>query len=131
MGSASALISEDVIFAQYRESGVFQQRGFTLKEFMSQLFANRNDLGKGRNMPVHYGSQRLNIVSFFACLIYDVTLKWSSTLSLPLSQHKFRKLPALPTPLNCKAFKIPTSLRELWPAILVRALQAKETSTLR
>lgn len=67
MGSASALIPEDVIFAQYRETGVFQQRGFTLEEFMSQLFANRNDLGKGRNMPVHYGSQRLNIVSFLAC----------------------------------------------------------------
>jgi 2-oxoisovalerate dehydrogenase E1 component subunit alpha len=45
-----------VVFAQYRETGVFQQRGFTLKQFMSQLFANRNDTGKGRNMPVHYGS---------------------------------------------------------------------------
>ncbi len=62
VGSASALIPEDVIFAQYRETGVFQQRGFTLEDFMSQLFANRNDSGKGRNMPVHYGSRKLNIV---------------------------------------------------------------------
>ncbi|PGH08174.1 2-oxoisovalerate dehydrogenase E1 component, alpha subunit [Blastomyces parvus] len=60
VGSAAALIPEDVIFAQYRETGVFQQRGFTLKDFMSQLFANRNDNGKGRNMPVHYGSSKLN-----------------------------------------------------------------------
>ncbi|KAI4179513.1 MAG: hypothetical protein L6R41_007803 [Letrouitia leprolyta] len=61
IGSASALSPEDVIFAQYREAGVFQQRGFTLEDFMSQLFANRKDNGKGRNMPVHYGSSKLNI----------------------------------------------------------------------
>ncbi|KAL8957321.1 MAG: hypothetical protein Q9183_006091, partial [Haloplaca sp. 2 TL-2023] len=61
VGSASALSPEDVIFAQYRETGVFQQRGFTLEDFMSQLFANRKDNGKGRNMPVHYGSSKLNV----------------------------------------------------------------------
>jgi 2-oxoisovalerate dehydrogenase E1 component alpha subunit len=63
VGSASALEKEDVIFSQYREAGVFKQRGFTFEEFMSQLFANRKDYGKGRNMPVHYGSRELNIVS--------------------------------------------------------------------
>jgi 2-oxoisovalerate dehydrogenase E1 component alpha subunit len=60
VGSAAALLPEDVIFAQYREAGVFQQRGFRLDEFMNQLFANRKDNGKGRNMPVHYGSSKLN-----------------------------------------------------------------------
>ncbi|RDW81405.1 thiamine pyrophosphate-dependent dehydrogenase E1 component subunit alpha [Aspergillus mulundensis] len=55
VGSAAALTPDDVVFAQYRETGVFQQRGFTLKQFMSQLFANANDNGRGRNMPVHYG----------------------------------------------------------------------------
>jgi 2-oxoisovalerate dehydrogenase E1 component alpha subunit len=34
---------------------------------MSQLFANKDDPGKGRNMPVHYGSQKLNIVSSPSC----------------------------------------------------------------
>lgn len=61
VGSASALTPGDVIFCQYREQGVYQQRGFTMKEFMGQLFANKNDPGRGRNMPVHYGSARLNI----------------------------------------------------------------------
>jgi len=64
VGSASALVPEDVIFAQYRETGVFKQRGFTLEEFMNQLFANSKDSGRGRNMPVHYGSSKLNIVWF-------------------------------------------------------------------
>lgn len=63
MGSASALSPEDVIFAQYREAGVYKQRGFELDDFMNQLFANRKDSGKGRNMPVHYGCSKLNIVS--------------------------------------------------------------------
>jgi len=62
VGSSSALARDDVVFCQYREQGVFQERGFTLRDFMSQLFANRNDPGKGRNMPVHYGSRELNIV---------------------------------------------------------------------
>jgi 2-oxoisovalerate dehydrogenase E1 component alpha subunit len=61
VGSASALTKEDVIFAQYREAGVFQYRGFKLDDFMNQLFANRLDPGQGRNMPVHYGSRELNI----------------------------------------------------------------------
>lgn len=62
VGSASALAREDVVFCQYREQGVFQQRGFTLSEFMNQLFANCKDTGRGRNMPVHYGSRELHIV---------------------------------------------------------------------
>jgi 2-oxoisovalerate dehydrogenase E1 component alpha subunit len=60
VGSASALEPEDVVFAQYREAGVFKARGFGLDDFMAQLFANRNDPGRGRNMPVHYGSRALN-----------------------------------------------------------------------
>ena len=58
VGSAAALGPDDVITCQYRETGVFQQRGFTLHDFMSQLTSNRNDPGKGRNMPVHYSGKK-------------------------------------------------------------------------
>jgi 2-oxoisovalerate dehydrogenase E1 component alpha subunit len=61
VGSAAALNSGDVCFLQYREQGVMVQRGFTLTEMMSQLFANKDDHGRGRNMPVHYGSGKLNV----------------------------------------------------------------------
>lgn len=64
VGSASALTMDDVIYSQYREQGVFRQRGFTTADFMNQLAANKTDPGKGRNMPVHYGSRELNIVKF-------------------------------------------------------------------
>ena len=59
-GSASALSSSDTIFAQYREVGVLLWRGFSVQEAADQCFSNEADLGKGRQMPVHYGSQRLN-----------------------------------------------------------------------
>jgi 2-oxoisovalerate dehydrogenase E1 component alpha subunit len=61
VGSASALRPEDVAFAQYRELGLFLQRGLTFDQCMSQIFANSKDTGLGRNMPVHYGSRELNI----------------------------------------------------------------------
>ena len=66
VGSGSVLDGEDVVFAQYREQGLFKQRGFTTEEFMSQVLANKNDHGHGRNMPIHYGSKKLNIVCRFA-----------------------------------------------------------------
>lgn len=60
IGSAAALDPEDVVYAQYRESGCLLWRGFSLQEMSDQLFSNEADLGKGRQMPIHYGSRRLN-----------------------------------------------------------------------
>lgn len=51
---------DDVIFAQYREAGVLMHRGFPLDRMLAQLFSSEKDLGKGRQMPVHYGSRELN-----------------------------------------------------------------------
>lgn len=92
---------KDVIFCQYRETGVFQQRGFTLKQFMSQLFSNRNDSGKGRNMPVHYGGKDVNTVSKIMpsalCSFLHLT---SSIPSHQPSQLKYLMLLVLPTHLR-------------------------------
>jgi len=60
IGSASALKPQDVVLAQYREAGVLMWRGFTLDQFTNQCFSNGLDIGKGRQMPVHYGSRALN-----------------------------------------------------------------------
>jgi 2-oxoisovalerate dehydrogenase E1 component subunit alpha len=78
VGSAAALGPNDIITCQYRETGVFQQRGFTLKDFMSQLTSNKNDPGKGRNMPVHYsGKLKTGVVS----LVLAMSMKMSMTAS--------------------------------------------------
>ncbi|MBE8168894.1 MAG: thiamine pyrophosphate-dependent dehydrogenase E1 component subunit alpha [Shewanella sp.] len=59
IGSAAALDDKDVILAQYREHAALRYRGFTTEQFMNQMFSNEKDLGKGRQMPIHYGSAEL------------------------------------------------------------------------
>ncbi|MDI1489619.1 MAG: hypothetical protein OHK93_000816 [Ramalina farinacea] len=87
VGSASALHPSDVIFAQYRETGVFQQRGFTLADFMNQLFANCKDVGKGRNMPVHYGSSKLNIHTISSPLATQLPQAAGAAYALKLANN--------------------------------------------
>ena len=60
IGSAAALDIGDVIFSQYREVGTLLWRGFTLQQCADQCFATIDDQSKGRQMPVHYGSNELN-----------------------------------------------------------------------
>lgn len=72
VGSASALDSRDPIFAQYREAGIFQHRGFTMPDFMNQLFANKYDPGLGRNMPIHYGSADKHIHTISSTLATQI-----------------------------------------------------------
>jgi len=38
-------------------------RGFTVDQFINQCFGNCEDLGKGRQMPIHYGSKNHNFVT--------------------------------------------------------------------
>ncbi|KYN01767.1 2-oxoisovalerate dehydrogenase subunit alpha, mitochondrial [Cyphomyrmex costatus] len=63
IGSAAALTLEDMIYAQYREAGVLLHRGQPLEKFMNQCYGNCEDDGKGRQMPVHYGSKEFNFVT--------------------------------------------------------------------
>lgn len=63
VGSAAALSSKDMVFAQYREAGVFLYRGMTVTEIINQCYGNHEDTGKGRHMPVHYGSKQRNLVT--------------------------------------------------------------------
>jgi len=63
VGSAAGLKAQDMIMSQYREQGALMFRGFSLENFMSQMFSNKKDLGKGRQMPIHYGSSELNYMT--------------------------------------------------------------------
>uniref|UniRef100_W5NA50 2-oxoisovalerate dehydrogenase subunit alpha n=1 Tax=Lepisosteus oculatus TaxID=7918 RepID=W5NA50_LEPOC len=72
IGSAAALSPNDLVFGQYREAGVLMYRGFPLDLFMAQCYANADDLGKGRQMPVHYGSKDLNFVTISSPLATQI-----------------------------------------------------------
>lgn len=60
VASAAALELEDEIFAQYREQGALLWRGFSLQQFADQCYGNEREMGKGRQMPIHYGSRELH-----------------------------------------------------------------------
>ena len=60
LGAASALKLGDPLLVQYREQAMLQWRGFTLDQFCNQCLGTDLDLGKGRQMPIHYGSRALN-----------------------------------------------------------------------
>ena len=62
-GTAAAFSPDDMIMGQYREQAALRCRGFTTEQFMNQLFSNASDLGKGRQMPIHYGSRKLNFMT--------------------------------------------------------------------
>ncbi|WP_017429006.1 thiamine pyrophosphate-dependent dehydrogenase E1 component subunit alpha [Vreelandella jeotgali] len=73
IGSTAALSDTDMIMAQYREQGALAYRGFTIDEFMNQLFGNDRDYGKGRQMPVHYGSDRLHYMTISSPLATQIS----------------------------------------------------------
>ena len=72
IGSAAALDDEDMIMAQYREQGALAYRGFSCDEFMNQMFGNERDYGKGRQMPIHYGSAKLNYMTISSPLATQI-----------------------------------------------------------
>ncbi len=72
VGTAAALKPTDMIMGQYREQGALRYRGFTTEQFMGQLLGNEADLGKGRQMPVHYGSNELNYMTISSPLATQI-----------------------------------------------------------
>ena len=72
VGGAAGLEPQDMIMAQYREQGALMFRGFSLENFMNQMFSNEKDLGKGRQMPIHYGSSELNYMTISSPLATQI-----------------------------------------------------------
>lgn len=59
----AALEDRDYIFPQYREQGTFLWKGFTIEEIVNQCMGTCMDSSKGRQMPMHFGSPKLNLVT--------------------------------------------------------------------
>lgn len=85
IGSAAALEKEDIVLAQYREVGILLWRGFPLQQCADQCFSNMSDLGKGRQMPVHYGSKELNYQTISSPLATQLPQAVGVAYSLKLS----------------------------------------------
>jgi pyruvate dehydrogenase E1 component alpha subunit len=61
--AVAALRPSDWVFPSYREQGAWFWRGYTVEQFINQLFGNIEDPVKGRQMPVHHSANWLNLVS--------------------------------------------------------------------
>ena len=72
VGSVAALRDDDMIMAQYREPGPLYYRGFSIEDHMNQLFSNEKDLGKGRQLPSHYGSKEFNYMTISSPLATQI-----------------------------------------------------------
>ncbi|ORC84191.1 putative 2-oxoisovalerate dehydrogenase alpha subunit,putative [Trypanosoma theileri] len=61
VGSAAGLQPQDEVFLQYREGALLTYRGYTIQEVVAQCMGNIECELKGRQMPIHYGSRKLNV----------------------------------------------------------------------
>jgi pyruvate dehydrogenase E1 component alpha subunit len=61
--AVAALRDSDWVLPSYREQGAWFWRGYTIQQFIDQMFGNEGDPIKGRQMPVHHSAKWLNLVS--------------------------------------------------------------------
>ncbi|XP_071689943.1 2-oxoisovalerate dehydrogenase subunit alpha 2, mitochondrial-like isoform X2 [Rutidosis leptorrhynchoides] len=87
IASAAALNNNDFVFPQYREPGVLLWRGFSLQEFAHQLFGNKYDYGKGRQMPIHYGSKKLNYITVASTVATQIPHAVGAAYSLKMEKQ--------------------------------------------
>jgi 2-oxoisovalerate dehydrogenase E1 component alpha subunit len=60
--TAAALASDDMHFPTYRQQGLLIARGYPLTEMMCQIYSNKGDKLRGRQLPIMYSDKAL---SFF------------------------------------------------------------------
>lgn len=57
VASAFALAGDDMVFPSYRQQGILISRGYPLVDMINQIFSNRADRLKGRQLPVMYSAR--------------------------------------------------------------------------
>ncbi len=57
ISAAMALAADDMIFPSYRQQGILIVRGYPLVEMINQIYSNKGDKLKGRQLPIMYSSR--------------------------------------------------------------------------
>src|SRR5207253_472342 len=57
VAAAAALDREDMHFPTYRQQGLLVARGYPLVEMMNQIYSNKGDKLKGRQLPIMYSDK--------------------------------------------------------------------------
>ena len=57
VSASMALAGDDMVFPSYRQQGILIQRGYPLIEMINQIYSNKGDKLKGRQLPIMYSSR--------------------------------------------------------------------------
>ncbi|GGD91653.1 3-methyl-2-oxobutanoate dehydrogenase (2-methylpropanoyl-transferring) subunit alpha [Tsuneonella deserti] len=57
IAASMALAADDMVFPSYRQQGILIARGYPLVEMINQIYSNRGDKLKGRQLPIMYSSR--------------------------------------------------------------------------
>ncbi len=63
VAAAFALDGEDMCFPTYRQQGLLVSRGYPMVEMMNQIYSNRGDRLKGRQLPIMYSDKKKGFFS--------------------------------------------------------------------
>lgn len=72
VAAAFALASDDMVFPSYRQQGILISRGYPLVEMINQIYSNRADRLKGRQLPVMYSARDFGFFSISGNLATQV-----------------------------------------------------------
>lgn len=88
VASAHALEMEDWMYPQYREAGIIFWRGFTPQQYIHHMFCNAEDLILGRQMPNHFGSRELNVVTVSSPIATQIPHAAGCAYAMKLQKEK-------------------------------------------
>ncbi len=57
VAAAFALADDDMVFPSYRQQGILLARGYPMTEMINQIYSNRADRLKGRQLPIMYSAR--------------------------------------------------------------------------
>ncbi|MCK9543121.1 MAG: 3-methyl-2-oxobutanoate dehydrogenase (2-methylpropanoyl-transferring) subunit alpha [Novosphingobium sp.] len=79
IASAFALDHEDMVFPSYRQQGILIARGYPLLEMINQIYSNRADKLKGRQLPIMYSARSHNFFTISGNLAtqYPQAVGWA------------------------------------------------------
>ncbi len=63
VAAATAMNADDMHFPTYRQQGLLVARGYPLVDMMCQIYSNRNDKLKGRQLPIMYSDKKYGFFS--------------------------------------------------------------------
>lgn len=88
IATALAIEPSDWVFPALRESVMMLVRGFSLTQYLAQVYGNAGDVLKGRQMPSHMSGKSVNQVSWSSCIGPQVPQAVGCAWAMKLKREK-------------------------------------------